>query len=166
MYSCHFLISSASVRSVHTISFFYCAHLCIKSALGISNFLEEISSLSHSIVFLYFFALITEELPNVQADFRKGRGTRNQIANIGWIMEKARQFQKSNYFCFMPKSLTVWITTNCGKFFKRCKSMADSCQCMTKPLQYFKVISLQLIKINGKKFKKKKERERWEYQIT
>ena len=65
VYSCNlFLISSASVRS---IPFFvlYCAHLCMKYSLSnilkYSNFLEEISSLSHSIVFLYFFALITEE---------------------------------------------------------------------------------------------------------
>ena len=40
------------------------------------------------------------ELPDVQAGFRKGRGTRDQIANIRWIMEKAREFQKSIYFCF------------------------------------------------------------------
>ena len=40
------------------------------------------------------------ELPDVQADFRKGRGTRDQIANIHWIMEKAREFQKNIYFCF------------------------------------------------------------------
>ena len=45
----------------HTISVLYCAHLCMKCSLGVSNFLEEISSLSHSVVFLYFFALITEE---------------------------------------------------------------------------------------------------------
>ena len=58
------------------------------------------------------------ELPDVQAGFRKGRGTRDQIANICWIMEKAREFQKNIYFCFltMPKPLTVWITINCGKF--------------------------------------------------
>ena len=58
------------------------------------------------------------ELPDVQAAFRKGRGTRVQIANIRWIMEKAREFQKNVYFCFidMPKPLTVWITINCGKF--------------------------------------------------
>ena len=58
------------------------------------------------------------ELPDVQAGFRKGRGTRDQIANILWIMEKAREFQKNIYFCFMtmPKPLTVWITINCGKF--------------------------------------------------
>ena len=41
------------------------------------------------------------ELPDVQADFRKGRGTRDQIANICWIMEKAREFQKNIYFCFI-----------------------------------------------------------------
>ena len=60
VYSCHlFLISSASVRP--TVSVLYCIHLCMKCSFGISYFLEEISSLSHSIVFLYFFALITEE---------------------------------------------------------------------------------------------------------
>ena len=58
------------------------------------------------------------ELPDVQAGFRKGRGTRDQIANIHWIIEKAREFQKNIYFCFFDytKSLAVWITTNCGKF--------------------------------------------------
>ena len=51
---------------------------------------------------------------NVQAGFRKGRGTRDEIANIRWIMEKAREFQKNIYFCFIDytKALTVWITTN------------------------------------------------------
>ena len=58
------------------------------------------------------------ELPDVQAGFRKGRGTRDQIANICWITEKAREFQKNIYFALvtMPKPLTVWITINCGKF--------------------------------------------------
>ena len=60
VYSCHlFLISSASVRSIFSV--LYWAHLLMKCSLGISNFLEEISSLSHSIVFLYFFVLITEK---------------------------------------------------------------------------------------------------------
>jgi len=60
VYSCHlFLVSSASVRFLPFLSF--CADLCMTCSLGISNFLEEISSLSHSIVFLYIFALITEE---------------------------------------------------------------------------------------------------------
>ena len=43
---------------------------------------------------------VNRELPDVQAGFRKGRGTRDQIANICWIMEKAREFQKNIYFCF------------------------------------------------------------------
>ena len=52
---------------------------------------------------------VNHELPDVQADFRKGRGTRDHIANIRWIMEKAREFQKNIYFCFIDyfKSLTV-----------------------------------------------------------
>jgi len=64
---------------------------------------------------------VNRELPDVQAGFRKGRGTRDQIANIRWIIEKAKEFQKNIYFCFltMPKPLTVWITINCGKFWMR-----------------------------------------------
>ena len=64
---------------------------------------------------------MNRELPDVQAGFRKGRGTRDQISNILWIMEKAKEFQKNIYFCLLtvPKPLTVWITINCGKFFKR-----------------------------------------------
>ena len=54
---------------------------------------------------------LNQELPDVQAGFRKVRGTRDQIANIHWIIEKAREFQKNIYFCFI-KPLTVWITTN------------------------------------------------------
>ena len=58
------------------------------------------------------------ELPDVQAGFRKGRGTRDQIVNICWIIEKAREFQKTSTSALltMPKPLTVWITRNCGKF--------------------------------------------------
>ena len=56
------------------------------------------------------------ELPDVQVGFRKGRGTRDQIANIYWIIKKARELQKSIYLFidYASKSLTVWITTNCG----------------------------------------------------
>ena len=55
------------------------------------------------------------ELPDVQAGFRKSRGTRDQIANIHWIIEKAREFQKKHLFLMltMPKPSTVWITINC-----------------------------------------------------
>ena len=62
---------------------------------------------------------MNRELPDVQTGFRKGRGTRDQTANICWIIEKAREFQKNIYFYFIDYALTVWITTNCGKFFKR-----------------------------------------------
>ena len=57
---------------------------------------------------------MNRELPDVQAGFRKGRGTRDQIANIRWIIEKAREFQKTSISALltMPKPLTVWITTN------------------------------------------------------
>ena len=54
-----------------------------------------------------FQQYVNYELPDVQAGFRKGRGTRDQIANIHWNMEKVREFQKNIYFCFMPKTLTV-----------------------------------------------------------
>ena len=60
------------------------------------------------------------EHPDVQAGFRKGRGTRDQIVNILWIIEKAREFQKNIYFCFIDYAKAfVWITINCGKFWKR-----------------------------------------------
>ena len=63
---------------------------------------------------------VNRQLPDVQAGFRKGRGTRDQIANICWIMEKAIEFRKNtSALLTMPKPLTVWITINCGKFFKR-----------------------------------------------
>ena len=59
---------------------------------------------------------MNHELPDVQARFRKGRGNRDQIANIRWIIKKAREFQK-NIFCFIDYAKAfVWITINCGKF--------------------------------------------------
>ena len=61
------------------------------------------------------------ELPDVQARFRKGRGTRDQIANIRWIIKKARELRKNICLLITPKPLTLWITTNCGKFFNRCE---------------------------------------------
>ena len=65
---------------------------------------------------------VNRELPDVQAGFRKGRGTRDQIANIHWIIEKASSRKISiSALLTTPKPLTVWITTNCGKFLKRWK---------------------------------------------
>ena len=64
---------------------------------------------------------MNHELPDVQAGFRKGRGTKDQIANIQWIIKKARKLQKTctSALLTMPKPLTLWITINYGTFFKR-----------------------------------------------
>ena len=64
---------------------------------------------------------VNQELPDVQAGFRKGRGTRDQMANICWIIEKARESQKNIYSVSLTKlkPLTVWIITKSGKFLKR-----------------------------------------------
>ena len=65
---------------------------------------------------------MSRQLPDVQSGFRKGRGTRDQIAKIFWIIKKAGEFQKNIYFCFIDHTKAfVWITTNCGKFWKRWK---------------------------------------------
>ena len=80
--------------------------------------------LLHSCTYLTHWKSKAQNSPSqasiVQAGYRKGRGTRDQIANICWIMEKAREFQKTSISILltMPKPLTVWITTNCGTFFK------------------------------------------------
>ena len=60
---------------------------------------------------------VSREIPDVQARFRKGRGTRDQLGNIQWIIKKAKEFQKNIYFCFIDYAKAfVWIITNCGKF--------------------------------------------------
>ena len=61
---------------------------------------------------------VNHELPDVQAGVRKGRGTRDQIANIHWIVEKQESSRKTSISALltMPKPLIVWITINCGKF--------------------------------------------------
>ena len=64
---------------------------------------------------------VNHEFPDVQAGFRKGRGTRDPIANVCWIVKKQESSRKipTSALLTMPKPLTLWITTNCGKFFKR-----------------------------------------------
>ena len=91
-----------------------------------SNY-HKISLISHArkVMLKIFQARLQQymngELPDVQAGFRKGRGTRDQIANICWIIKKQENFRKisTSVSLTMPKPLTVWITTNCGKFWKR-----------------------------------------------
>ena len=65
---------------------------------------------------LGFSKMWYQELPDVQAGFRKGRGTRDQVANIRWLIEKARELQKNIYLCFIDYAKAfVWIMANCGK---------------------------------------------------
>ena len=77
---------------------------------------------------------VNHELPDVQAGFRKGRGTRDEITSICWIIEKAREFQKNiSALLTMPKPLTVWITINCGKFLKE-MGIPDHLTCLLRNL--------------------------------
>ena len=84
------------------------------------------------------------EIPDVQAGFRKGRGTRDQIANICWIIIKQENSRKISTFALltMLKALTVWITTNCGKFFKRWE-IPDHLTCLLRSLLQVKKQQLE-----------------------
>ena len=103
---------------------------------------------------------VNPELPDVQAKFRKGRETRDQIANICWIMEKARESQKNIYFCFTDYTKAfVWITTNCRKFLKRWEYQTtlpvswETCMPINK--QWLKMYREQLtVQKFGKKYDK------------
>ena len=75
---------------------------------------------------------MNHELSDVQAGFRKGRGTRDQIANIHWVIEKAREFQK-NICCIDYTKAFEWITTNCGKFLKE-MGIPDHLTCLLRNL--------------------------------
>ena len=78
---------------------------------------------------------VNQELLNVQAGFRKGRGTRDQISNIHWIIEKAREFQKASTSAslMMPKLLIVWIVINCGKLLEG-MGIPDRLTCLLRNL--------------------------------
>ena len=81
-----------------------------------------ISLISHaSKIMLKIRLYANQELPDVQAGFRKRKGIRDQIVDIYWIIEKSRAFQKNIYFCFIEatKPFTVWIIINCGKLLKK-----------------------------------------------
>ena len=76
---------------------------------------------------------VNHEIPDVQAGFRKGRGTRDQIANIRWIIEKVREFQKNIYFCFIDSAKAfVWITIN-WKILKE-MGIPDHLTCLSRNL--------------------------------
>ena len=90
------------------------------SDYGTIALISHASKVMFKILQTRFQQYVNHELPDVQAGFRKGRGTRDQIANICWIIKKARVPKTStSALLTMPKPLIVWITTNCGKFLKR-----------------------------------------------
>ena len=92
---------------------------------------------------------MNRELPDVQVEFRNGRGTRDQIANIQWIIEKAREYQKNIYFWFVDyiEVLTVRITTSCGKFFNWWEyqfTLPASCEiCMQVKKQQLELLDME-----------------------
>ena len=92
------------------------------STKGCANY-QTIALISHAskvmlkILYARLQHYVNQELTDVQAGFRKVQGTRDQIANIRWIIEKAKEFQKNIYFCFIAYAKAfVWITINCGRF--------------------------------------------------
>ena len=94
-----------------------CSNLC---TIGL---ISHVSKVMLKILPARLQQYVNHELPDVQAGFLKSSGIRNQLANILWIIKKAKEFQEKKYIYFYllitPKPLTVWTTTNCGKFLKR-----------------------------------------------
>ena len=80
--------------------------------------ISHASKVMHKILQARLQQYMNHELPDVQAGFREDRGTRDQIANIRWIIEKQESSRKTSISALLtkPKPLTVWITVNCGKF--------------------------------------------------
>ena len=77
---------------------------------------------------------VNSELPDVQAGFRKGRGTRDQIANICWTMEKARQFQKNTYFCFIDHAKVIDCVDHNKLEILQEMGILDHLTCSEKPV--------------------------------
>ena len=89
---------------------------------------------------------VNRELPDVQAGFRKGRGTRDQIANICWIIEKAREFQKNIYFCFIDYA-KAFDCVNHNKLWKILKEMGIPDH-MTCPLEICMQVRKQQLELD------------------
>ena len=88
--------------------------------MGTTALISQASKIMLNILQARLQQYVNHKLPDVQGGFSKGRGTRDQIANICWIIEKAREFQKNIYFCFIDYAkVFAWITINSGKFWKR-----------------------------------------------
>ena len=95
---------------------------------------------------------VNHELPNVQAGFRKGRGTRDQIANIAWIMEKAREFQKNIYFCFIDYA-KAFDCVDHKKLWKILKEMGlpDHLTCLLRNLHAGQEVTVRTGQQTGSK---------------
>ena len=103
---------------------------------------------------------MNSEIPDVQAGFRKGRGTRDQIANICWIMEKTREFQKNICFCFIEyaKALSVWVITDCGKILRE-TGIPDYLTCLLRNMQVKKQqLELDMGQKTGRNWKRSMSR--------
>ena len=124
------------------------SHFCPILSLQKGNHHYIFESESHSVVSVSLWHIhiciadtymyVNHELPGVQAGFRKGRGTRDQIANIRWIMEKAREFQKNIYFCFTDyaSSQLAFDCVDHNKLWKILKEMGipDHLTCLLRNL--------------------------------
>ena len=111
------LENSAVATGLEKVSFHSSAKEC--SNYHKIAFISHISKVMLKILQARLQQYMNYELPDVQTEFKKGRGIRDQIANIGWIIEKAKEFPKNrsiSALLTMPKPLTMWITINCGKF--------------------------------------------------
>ena len=99
-------------------SFSYLEPMCCSMSSSNCCFLSHASKVMLKILQARLQQYVNREHPDLQPGFRKGRGIRDQIANICWIMEKAREFQKNIYFCFIDyaKAFDLWVTINCGQF--------------------------------------------------
>ena len=88
---------------------------------------------------------MNRELPDVQAGFRKGRGTRDQIANIHWIIKKAREFQKNNYFCFIDYA-KAFDCVDHNQLWKILKEMGipDHLTCLLRTCMHVRKQQLEL----------------------
>ena len=105
-------------------------------------YIQHVSKVMLELFQTRFQEYVNWDLPEVQARIRKGGGTRDQIANIHWIVEKPRKFQKNIYFCFTDYTKAfVWITTNCGKFLEM--GVPDHVTCLLRNL-YMRVKKQQL----------------------
>ena len=143
VYSCHLLISSASVRSIPLVS--CCVYLCMKCSLGISNFLEEISRLSYSVVFHYFFVLISEEgflIPpchSLEFCIQMGISFLFSFAFASLLFTAICKVSSENHFAFLHFFFLgmVLITASCTMSWTSVHSSLGTLSIRSNPLNLF-----------------------------